>query len=92
MDNVERSMKVSDILVDHGFVPYNPLINHWWNERYPRGYEFWMEYTGVWLAKCDMLLRLPGESPGADREVARAIELDIPVFYELETLIESYEY
>jgi hypothetical protein len=36
------------------------------------------------LARCDALLRLPGESPGADREVKRARELWIPVYGLLE--------
>jgi len=34
-------------------------------------------------------MRLPGESPGADREVALAAELGIPVFYSVEELVEG---
>ncbi|GAG05287.1 unnamed protein product, partial [marine sediment metagenome] len=33
-----------------------------------------------WLEVCDCVLRLPGESAGADLEVERAKELGIPVY------------
>jgi hypothetical protein len=33
-----------------------------------------------WLRACDVLLRLPGESSGADREAALAREFGIAVF------------
>lgn len=38
------------------------------------------------LERCDAVLRLPGESPGADREVHYAISLGKPVYYGLEEL------
>ena len=43
-------------------------------------YERWLEYDMEWLTACDALVRLPGESKGADREVARAKELGIEVY------------
>ena len=36
-------------------------------------YETWMEYDLAWLGACEALLRLPGHSPGADREVRYAL-------------------
>jgi len=44
-------------------------------------YEDWLAYDFNWLAKCDAVLRLPGESNGADREVIEAGRLGILVFY-----------
>ena len=44
-------------------------------------YERWMEYDYGWLAVCDALLRLPGTSRGATREVRFANKRGIPVFY-----------
>ena len=46
-----------------------------------KGYEQWMKLDLAWLDKCDALLRLPGESPGSDREVDAAKERGIPVYY-----------
>lgn len=39
-----------------------------------------------WVESCDCLLRLDGESKGADIEVSRAKELKIPVFYSIDEL------
>ena len=39
-----------------------------------------MEIELPWVAVADALLRLPGESLGADLEVARAEAIGIPVF------------
>jgi nucleoside 2-deoxyribosyltransferase len=46
----------------------------------PHDYEFWMRADFGLIEACDALLRIPGYSPGSDREVAYARALDIPVF------------
>jgi hypothetical protein len=40
------------------------------------------------LQHCDAVLRLPGESTGADQDVAIARERGLPVFHELDELVE----
>jgi hypothetical protein len=47
---------------------------------FPRPYEAWMASCDIVLQRCDALFRLPGFSPGSDREEAKARELGIPVF------------
>ena len=37
-----------------------------------------------WVSCSDAVLRLPGESAGADREVQHAKSLNIPVYYSIE--------
>lgn len=51
-------------------------------------YEKWMAYDLRWVEKCDAVLRIPGHSPGADREVAHAEKLGIPVFFDEDLLLE----
>jgi hypothetical protein len=41
----------------------------------------WLDVDLAWVEAADAVLRLPGESKGADAEVARAREVGIPVFY-----------
>lgn len=41
----------------------------------------WLGIDLLWVAVSDAVLRLPGESAGADREVAEAMRLGIPVFH-----------
>ncbi len=39
------------------------------------------------IARCDAILRVPGESKGADQDVKLAKELGIPVYYSLDELL-----
>lgn len=41
----------------------------------------------AWVDVCDFVVRLPGESKGADAEVARAYERGIPVFFNLNSAL-----
>lgn len=58
-------------------------------ERLPAGttHQDWMGVDLPWVAAADAVLRLPGESVGADQEVAEAERLGIPVFHEITTLL-----
>ncbi len=53
-------------------------------------HEDWMGVDLPWVAVSDAVLRLPGESTGADLEVAEAITRDIPVFTTVEALVEYF--
>lgn len=55
------------------FIPHSYLM---WDLICPRGYEYWMDMCIGWVAECDAFLRLPGVSPGADREYDLARKLD----------------
>lgn len=50
------------------------------------GYEDWMAYDLAFLRVCDAVLRIPGESPGADREVQLARELGKHVYFSVEEI------
>lgn len=47
----------------------------------------WLAVDLPWVAAADAVLRLPGESTGADREVELARLMGIPVFERVEDLI-----
>ena len=84
--NVRNSFLVADELIELGYFPFPPLFSHFWHFLSPKPYETWMALDEAWVLKCDYLLRLPGQSSGADREVFLAVENDIPVFYSVEEL------
>lgn len=69
-----------------GFVPFCPHWSHFQHTFSPLPYVDWIEYDLHWLRTCDALLRLPGESAGADGEVAEAKRLGIPVFFSIPSL------
>lgn len=80
-ENVNRAIGAGEFLREHGALPFIPHLYHFWDENYQHDYEYWMEQCLEWLKICDAVLRLDGESSGADREVELANRLGIPVFY-----------
>lgn len=77
---VRQSMDAFTTLRALGCVPFCPqwsvigeMVQHF-------SYEEWMAYDFDMIERCDALVRLTGDSPGADREVDHADELGIPVF------------
>ncbi len=48
----------------------------------------WMGVDLAWVAVSDGVLRLPGESTGADMEVAEAKRLGLPVFDSIQSVID----
>ena len=92
-DNVAMGVAAGKTLLDHGYAPFIPHLSHfvephatWTNT--PARYEQWLALDRSFIAVCDALLRLPGESRGADREVAWAVEIGIPVFHTLAVLFD----
>jgi hypothetical protein len=78
--NVRAAVLAADRLHALGCAPFVPHLTFFADAIAPRPYEDWIAYDLVWVAACDCLLRLPGHSPGADREVAFALANGIPVF------------
>lgn len=89
--NVKTQIDVADQLIGLGFAPFVPLYSHFQHMAHPRPYEIWTELDNVWVLSCDAVLRLPGESKGADAEVTLAQNNNIPVFYSIEELIWWYK-
>lgn len=87
--NVRKAVDAATKLLDFGFAPYLPHLTHYWDMMHPRSYLDWCQFDLVWLEKCDAVLRLPGESGGADREVEYARAHDIPVYETIADLIQA---
>lgn len=84
--NCRNGVIAAEALRRAGFVPFCPHLSIIWNMITPVPYEGWMDMDLAWVERCDVLLRLPGESPGGDREVAHAVAIGRPVFYSIEAL------
>src|ERR1700747_1043214 len=76
--NIVPAMNMWAYLCSAGFHIYCPhlsymlsshLVKEWGDDL---SHDEWMEEDLYWLSKCDALIRLPGESPGADIEVEHA--------------------
>ena len=85
--NVARQMETASACIDCGYAPFWPLHSHYLNERYHRDEAQWLALSCEWVKVCDVMLRLPGASRGADIESALAITLNIPIFENLTEII-----
>lgn len=89
--NVRAAYQAANHLADLGFAPFVPHATHFWHMLFPRPYEFWLALDNEYLPFCEGLLRLPGPSNGADKEVELAQTLHIPVFEAIEDLVRHFD-
>lgn len=80
---VENQIEAANKILDLGHFPFVPLFSHYFKEQ---SYDFWLRMDIEFLKVCDAVLRLPGESKGADFEVKMAKYFNIPVYYNLEEI------
>lgn len=88
--NVKAQMDCANKLIELGFAPFVPLYSHFQHMAHPQPYETWVKLDLEWVNVCNCLLRLPGESSGADGEVKFAQENKIPVFYNINDILNNY--
>jgi hypothetical protein len=79
-ENLGAAVNAARALIAAGFAPFCPHLSYYLDEAEEIPHRVWMEIDLAWLEVADAVLRLPGESVGADIEVRRAEALGIPVF------------
>lgn len=84
-------------LMIHGYAVYLPHLSVIWSLQAEHSdgiesYEPWMRHDFSWIMKCDAILRMKGDSRGADREVDFAKRNLIPVFYSIDDLDDYFIY
>lgn len=77
---VRTSLPCFRILRNAGAIPFMPQWSVIAEIVEPWPYEQYMDYDFDIIRRCDGLVRLPGASPGADREWALAEERGMPRF------------
>lgn len=89
-----NALKAAEIGIALAGLGFSPQCQHLWGLAWELnrgvGYARWIEIGLDLLSVCDVVLRTPGHSIGADIEVQRAIVLGIPVVYSLDELAEKY--
>ncbi len=78
--NTRNAILAGEEVLKLGHIPFIPHLNHLWHLISPHNEDFWYAYDLIWLRKCDAILRLPGESKGADNEMVKAKAWGIPEF------------
>lgn len=87
--NVDDAIDAWHALTSAGFACLCPHLSWFIDPENDIPHDVWMEVDLPWVACADALLRLPGESKGADIETRFAVESGIPVFHSIEALVES---
>ena len=87
--NLRAAILAGDAVFKAGHLPYIPHLNDIWHLVCPHPAEEWYKMDEPWLALCEVVVRLPGESVGADRECFLARRLGIPVV-SLEHFLERF--
>lgn len=88
--NMMRAIEVGRQLVVAGFSIIVPHYTFLCDPEAIIPHAIWMEVDIPLVKKCDAVLRLPGESRGADEEVRCALEQEIPVFFDMEVLCDHF--
>lgn len=84
--NFSQAAEAQERLMALGFAPLNPMLSMKHPNAFDIPWKLWMACDYPWVLCADAILRLPGESQGADVEVALASQHGIPVFTSIETL------
>ena len=98
LENISEGIKVGAELLRLGFAPFVPHLDIAFKLQQGKGYEVPMEYyygyTMEWLKASEAVLVVPGweTSTGTKAEIAKAQELNIPVYYSIDELIKGVEY
>ncbi len=84
--NVRNAILAAEKVIEKGHTPFIPHLNHLWHLICPHDILYWYSYDLEWLDICDIILRLPGRSKGASREVSHAKACGKRVIYDINEL------
>lgn len=78
--NIREGIEIGNKVRDLGHYPFIPHVGCFWQMFHPRSEDDWMEYDLHWLGTCDAMIRIPGDSKGADIEVQYCMSKGIPIY------------
>ena len=85
--NVGAFIDAHRVLMHHGYAVINPGLTHFVDPGDSFGHDAWIEADLALVAKAEVVVRLPGESVGADIECEFARDRGMPVL-SMEELLE----
>lgn len=87
IQNIRMAIEAGEALANAGFAPFIPHLTAFWDMLHEHPVSFWYAQDNEWLRHCDVLLRLRGESQGADAEVQLAKQLGKAIYHNVFDLI-----
>lgn len=86
-ENVHNAMLTADRILDAGLIPYCPHLWHYQHIMTPRPQSEWLGLVMEWISMCNCIIRMPGDSAGADLEVDYAKQCGLRVYHHLHDLL-----
>ena len=88
MEKIHEAIETFFKLIELGYAPHCPHLTVFCAFMDPHriSYETWLDLDMTYVELSDVVFRIPGESKGADREVAYAVSRGVPVVHSLEEL------
>jgi len=80
--NFQQAADAQKALIAAGFAVLNPMLTMRLPDAFAIGHDTWIANDLPWVAVADAVLRLPGESRGANIEGEHAAIHGIPVFHD----------
>lgn len=95
LENIRKGLRASVEIMMAGYAVFSPWLDHQFafmlreGEILPK--ELYQNQSLAWLEVSDAVIVLPGyeSSRGTLREIARAQEIKIPIFYSIEEFIKK---
>lgn len=84
--NVAKQMEAYIYLANMGYCPIAPLLSHFLEIYHSFKFSNWLEIDKKLISISDIVLRLDGESVGADIEVEYAKNLGKKIVYSIEKI------
>lgn len=89
--NMHAAASAAALLLKNGFQPLIPHVTWILHAIRPDvPLELWWKWDRCWITKCDGVLRLDGNSVGADNECDWALQCGVPVFTGMVPLLEYF--
>ena len=88
--NFKQAAIAQVVLIKHGMAVFNPMLSMRLPGAFKISHKEWLDNDLPWVESSDAVLRLKGESVGADMENAHAREHGVPVFTSRASLIRYF--
>lgn len=89
--NFAQACQAQQHLIELGFAPLNPMLSMMHPAAWSIDHGEWLAADLPWVEMADCVLRLPGESTGADAECERARQTNTPIFTSVSDLLDYRE-
>ena len=89
--NFQQACDAHKRLMAAGFAVMNPILTMQIPDCWDIPHDEWIAADLPWVAAADVVMRLPGESTGADEECEFAGIAGVPVYTDIDQLIDGKE-